>query len=357
MKKTALYDEHVKLQGQIVPFAGWMLPVQYRSIKEEVAAVRTSCGLFDVSHMGEFFVQGKDALAFVDYLVCNDIKNSPIGKAIYSPLLNFEGTCIDDLIVYLLANDRILICVNASNIDKDWMWIQKIASMQNWEITLSNVSNDYSLLALQGPSAEKILTSLIVFDYKSLPYYGAQTIQYQNTEIILARTGYTGEDGFEIFIPNKLVIPFWHQLTQHGAMPCGLGARDCLRVEVGYPLYGHELSEELTPLDAGLKWTVKMKKNDFVGKKSLSTYNTKWKQIKFFTSKGIPRDGYLLKSVSGEVLGKVTSGTLSPTINRGIGLGLIKIDSKIEDVVMIEIRNQLFPIEITKDAFVKGGHK
>lgn len=357
MQKTVLHDEHVKLQGQIVPFAGWMLPVQYTSIKEEVAAVRNTCGLFDVSHMGEIFVEGKDALAFVDYLVCNDIKSSPIGKAIYSPLLNFEGTCVDDLIVYLLAADRILICVNASNIDKDWSWIQKVATTQKWDIKLSNVSQNYSLLALQGPDSEKILSKIIPCDYKALPYYGAQTALYQNVEVIIARTGYTGEDGFEIFTPNALAINLWQQLLTGGAKPCGLGARDCLRVEVAYPLYGHELHEEITPLDAGLKWTVKMKKNDFVGKKNLISHQIQWKQIKFFASKGIPRDGYLLKSITGEVLGKVTSGTLSPTINRGIGLGLIKVDAKIEDGILVEIRNQLFPIEITKEPFVKGGHK
>jgi aminomethyltransferase len=357
MHKTKLYDEHVKLGGQIVPFAGWMLPVQYSSIKDEVFAVRNTCGLFDVSHMGEFFVEGKDAIEFVDSLVCNDIKSSPIGKAIYSPLLNFEGTCVDDLIVYLLAPERVLICVNASNIEKDWSWIKKVFSMKKWNAKLTNSSHDYSLLALQGPKAESIISKIIPSDYSSLPYYGVAVVNFNKTELLIARTGYTGEDGFEIFTPNQLANQLWQQLIELGAKPCGLGARDCLRIEVAYPLYGHEINEEITPIDAGLKWTVKMKKNDFVGKESLKNYNAKWKQIKFFAQKGIPREGYLIKTQSGEVLGKVTSGTLSPTINRGIGLGLIKSDAVLENELFVEIRNQMFPIEITKESFVKGGHK
>lgn len=357
MQKTVLYDEHVKLGGQVVPFAGWMLPVQYSSIKDEVIAVRKDCGIFDVSHMGEFFVEGSDAINFTNYLVCNDIANSPLGKAIYSPLLNDEGKCLDDLIIYLLSNERILICVNAANVEKDWQWIQKVSKSKSWNIKLTNQSNKYSLLALQGPKAEKILSQIINADYNSIPYYGVQTAQFNNQEVLLARTGYTGEDGFEIFCLNQDAISIWQKACSLGAKPCGLGARDCLRVEVAYPLYGHELNEELTPLDAGLKWTVKMKKLDFIGKSKLENYIPSMKQIKFFALKGIPREGYLLKATSGEILGKVTSGTLSPTINRGIGLGLIKADVDVNQAMMVEIRSQLFPIELTREAFVKGGHK
>lgn len=357
MQKTALYDEHVQLKGQIVPFAGWMLPVQYTSIKDEVGYVRNNCGVFDVSHMGEFFVEGKDALKFVNYLICNDISGSPVGKAIYSPLLNHQGKCLDDLIVYLLSDERILICVNAANLNQDWDWIQKNATEQKMNITLTNLSHEYSLLALQGPQAEKIISQVIKADFNAIPYYGVQTVNYQSNEVILARTGYTGEDGFEIFILNSSVNILWQKLLEAGAKPCGLGARDCLRVEVAYPLYGHELNSELTPIDAGLKWTVKMKKNDFVGKNALLNYKPSWKQIKFFATKGIPREGYLLKSTSGELLGKVTSGTLSPTINRGIGLGLIKQDVDLNQKIMVEIRNQLFEIELSQQPFVKGGHK
>lgn len=357
MKKTILFDEHLKLKGQVVPFAGWMLPVQYDSVKEEVLAVRKHCGIFDVSHMGEFFVEGTDAINFVNYLVSNDIANHPIGKAIYSPLLNYNGKCIDDLIVYLISKEKILICVNASNIDKDWNWIKKVAETKKWNITLSNRSEDYSLLALQGPLAEKILSQVINADYNSIEYYGVQTSTFENQEVIIARTGYTGEDGFEIFCLNSHAISLWNKLISLQAKPCGLGARDCLRVEVCYPLYGHELSEELTPYDAGLKWTVKMKKNDFVGKNILENYSPEWKQIKFFASKGIPREGYLLKTTSGEIIGKVTSGTLSPTINRGIGLGQVKANADCNQSILIEIRNQLFPIELSREPFIKGGHK
>lgn len=359
MLRTKLFEEHKKLKGQIVPFAGWELPVQYTSIKEEVAAVRNSCGIFDVSHMGEFFVEGDDASKFVDYLVTNDIENTPSGKAVYSPLLNDSGKCIDDLIVYNINKNKILICVNASNIDKDWNWINSIyqRTKSKFNVKIENQSNNFSLLAVQGPKSHEILEKVLSLDLSAMEYYSVIHKKIESRDMYIARTGYTGEDGFEIFVQNEDVVNLWNKLIAKDIKPCGLGARDCLRIEVGYPLYGHELSENLTPLDVGLKWTVKFKKASFVGKEALEKYIPKLKQIKFYSSKGIPRDGYDLKLSSNEIIGKVTSGTLSPTINRGIGLGLINSDIPATENIYVDIRGQLIPIEITTSAFVKGGHK
>ena len=247
--KTHLYDEHVKLGAKIVPFAGWDMPVQYTSVKDEVQAVRQSVGVFDVSHMGEFFVEGPDAELFVDHLVTNDILNAPSGKAIYSPLCRHNGTVIDDLIVYKLSPGRVLVCVNASNIDKDFSWFKE--NHKNFNCRLENRSGDFSLLAIQGPKSFETLRTL-VNELPDIDYYSVIESSLENNPIIIARTGYTGEDGFEVFGSHQSIISLWKKLKEQNVTPCGLAARDVLRLEVCYPLYGHELNDELTPYDASL---------------------------------------------------------------------------------------------------------
>lgn len=352
LQRTSLFEHHLELKAKMAPFAGFAMPVQYTSVKDEVLAVRKNAGVFDVSHMGEFFVKGPDAVQFVDEMITNDFASAPIGKAVYSPLCRDNGTVIDDLIAYKLEEQSVLICVNASNIEKDWNWLS--AHKTNYQVELSNQSDDYSLIALQGPNAAKNLDELSLQWGSELPYYGAR----QFNDLIIARTGYTGEDGFEIFGPHDQIKNFWVKLIGHGVTPCGLAARDVLRLEVCYPLYGHELNDEITPLDAGLKWTVKTKKPKFIGLDALAHYKPKYKLARLSTEKGIPREGYSILDSAGETIGHVTSGSLSVTEGFGIAMGLISIDRWPEDdQFMIQIRQNNYPAKLHKKAFTTGGHK
>lgn len=353
--RTHLYDEHVKLNAKIVPFAGWDMPVQYTSVKDEVLAVRQGAGVFDVSHMGEFFIEGKDAEAFADYLVTNDILGAPMGKAIYSPLCREDGTVVDDLIVYKLAPGRVMICVNASNIEKDFNWMK--AKHTGFDCSFTNLSNIFSLLALQGPKSFEILRPL-VNELPDLEYYSVFETKIGEDPIILARTGYTGEDGFEIFGHHRTIKNLWARLLDSGVTPCGLAARDVLRLEVCYPLYGHELNDEVNPFDAGLAWTVKSQKTKFIGKSTLESKPAKYKLVKLQLDKGIPREGYPVLNQANEVIGQVTSGTMSVVLNKGIALARIQIDKAPKDeVFLIDIRNKAYPAQLLKKPFVTGGHK
>lgn len=353
--KTHLYDEHVKLGAKIVPFAGWDMPVQYTSVKDEVLAVRNSVGVFDVSHMGEFFVEGDDAEQFVDQLVTNDIMGAPTGKAIYSPLCRENGTVIDDLIVYKLSPGRVLICVNASNIDKDFNWIK--SKHQGFKCLLTNRSDEFSLLALQGPKSYEILKPLLN-ELPQMEYYSVYESAFEGLPVIIARTGYTGEDGFEIFGSHETIKSLWQKFISLGVTPCGLASRDVLRLEVGYPLYGHELNDEVNPYDAGLGWTVKGQKTKFIGKESLATKPAKYKLVKLILEKGIPREGYPVLNFKNEVIGVVTSGTMSVILNKGIAMARIQIDKAPSDeVFLVDIRQKPYSAQLTKKPFVTGGHK
>lgn len=353
--RTHLHDEHVKLGAKMVPFAGWDMPVQYTSVKDETLAVRNEVGVFDVSHMGEIFVEGDEAEKFADYLVTNDILNAPTGKAIYSPLCRENGTVIDDLIVYKLSPGRVLICVNASNIDKDFNWMQ--SRHQGFNCTLTNRSDEYSLLALQGSKAFAVLRELIP-DLSDMEYYSVIETTFEQDQMILARTGYTGEDGFEIFGPHTAIKKLWQKLMSQKVTPCGLAARDVLRLEVCYPLYGHELNDEVNPFDAGLGWTVKLTKTNFVGKSALQDKKASYKLVKLTLDKGIPRDNYPVLNKNEEVIGAVTSGTMSVVTGKGIALARIQIDKVPQDeVFLIDIRNKSYPAQLVKKPFVTGGHK
>ncbi len=353
--KTYLYDEHVKLGGKIVPFAGWDMPVQYTSVKDEVLAVRQNVGVFDVSHMGEFFVEGSDAEAFVDYLVTNDIVNAPTGKAIYSPLCRDNGTVIDDLIVYKLAPGRIMICVNASNIEKDFSWIS--SKHTGFNCKLSNRSDNFSLLALQGPKSFETLKPLLS-ELPDIEYYSVFETSFNGAPVIIARTGYTGEDGFEIFGDHETIKSMWTKFMSLNVTPCGLAARDVLRLEVCYPLYGHELNDEINPYDAGLGWTVKHLKTKFIGKEALAPKTANHKLVKLVLEKGIPREGYPVLNSKNDVIGVVTSGTMSVVLNKGIAFARIHSDKvPADETFLIDIRQKSYPAVLTKKPFVTGGHK
>ncbi|MFZ4712789.1 MAG: glycine cleavage system aminomethyltransferase GcvT [Bacteriovoracaceae bacterium] len=357
LQKTHLYEQHRKLGAKIVPFAGWEMPVQYNNLKEEVLAVRNNVGMFDVSHMGEFWVTGKDAVTFVDHIVTNDIKNAELNKAIYSPLCRDDGTVVDDLIVYKLEAERILICVNASNIEKDWHWIK--SQKKNFQCELNNASDHFSLIALQGPKSVEILKSAgLMKNDSEWVYYSAQEIAFKDEKIIIARTGYTGEDGFEIFSSHSMANNLWEKFLALGVTPCGLGARDVLRLEVCYPLYGHELNDQVTPLDAGLKWTVKFSKEDFIGKSALATYKPRFQLARLILEKAIPRQDYLVENSEGKVIGKVCSGTMSVVTSEGIALAHIETNLYPKDEIFnIVIRDKKYLAKLTKKAFVTGGHK
>lgn len=355
LQRTSLYEEHVKLGAKIVPFAGWDMPVQYTSVKDEVLAVRNKVGVFDVSHMGEFFLEGKDAEKFADFLVTNDILNAPQGKAIYSPLCRENGTVIDDLIVYKMKPGKVLICVNASNIDKDFNWMK--SQHKGFECTLTNKSAEYSLLALQGPQSYSVLKPLLK-DLPEIEYYSVYETSLGSNPVIIARTGYTGEDGFEVFGSHLAIKELWQKLMSSGVTPCGLAARDVLRMEVCYPLYGHELTDEVNPFDAGLGWTVKLTKTNFIGKAALESKKARYKLVKLILDKGIPRENYPVTNAQNEVVGSVTSGTMSVVTGKGIALARIEIEKAPKDEVFnIDIRQKAYPAQITKKPFVTGGHK
>jgi aminomethyltransferase len=353
--RTSLFDEHVRLGGKMVPFAGWEMPVQYTSVKDESLAVRSHVGVFDVSHMGEFFLEGKDAEAFADYLVTNDVLGAETGKAVYSPLCRENGTVVDDLIIYKLSPGKVLICVNASNIQKDFDWMK--SKHEGFQCNLTNKSDEYSLLALQGPKSFAVLKSLLK-DLPDIEYYSVFETKLGSDAVIVARTGYTGEDGFEIFASHDCIKSLWTSFMATGVVPCGLAARDVLRLEVCYPLYGHELNDEVNPYDAALGWTVKAAKTKFIGKDALSSKSARYKLIKLALDKGIPREGYPVVNAVNEVIGVVTSGTMSVTTGKGIAFARIEL-SKVphDEIYQVDIRQKYYPAKQVKQPFVTGGHK
>lgn len=355
-KKTSLYDHHLKLNAKMAEFAGFEMPLQYGPIKDEVLNVRNKVGVFDVSHMGEFFVEGPEAHKFIDYLITNDFCGVGDLKAVYSPLCHENGTVVDDLIAYKISGSKVLICVNASNIEKDWRWIS--SKISGFNCNISNRSDDYSLLAVQGPGTEELFKKLELLDDQNVSYYSVREKIFREEEVILARTGYTGEDGFEVFCSHKMAVNLWETLLENGVTPCGLVSRDVLRLEVCYPLYGHELSDEITPIDSGLKWAVKFKKDDFIGKEAMSIKEARYRLVKLSLEKGIPRDGYLVENIDGDTIGKVTSGTMSVTIGKGIAIALIEKDKFPEDnKFFIKIRKNSVQATLNKKPFVTGGHK
>lgn len=359
LKRTPFHDIHVALGGKIVPFAGYEMPVQYPTgITAEHNAVRTGCGLFDVSHMGEFIIRGDDAVAFVNSVTTNDVAALAIGQVQYSTILNEGGTIEDDCLVYRFP-EHLMIVVNASNRDKDLAHLEAHAG--GFDVTIDDISERIALLALQGPKAAEILQPLTDTNLSTIKYYHfAQGSVVGLPNIIISRTGYTGEDGFELYFDPKHGGQIWNSLTGGDEVtPCGLGARDSLRLEMGMALYGNDIDDTTTPLEANLGWLVKLKKGDFVGKDVLVRQKEEGltRKLVGFTSaeRAFPRHGYPVY-FNGEESGIVRSGTMSPTLGIPIGTCYLPIAGTTEGTSFeIEIRGRRVPATVVKMPFYKAG--
>lgn len=361
-KKTPLYDEHVGLGGKVVDYAGWYLPVQYEGLIAEHEAVRNAVGLFDVSHMGEITVKGKDALAFVDYLMTNDISKVVDNQIVYTFMCAPDGGVVDDLLVYRLAHDDYYLVVNASNTAKDYKWI--LEQKGNFDVEITNISDTVGEVAIQGPLAQKVLQKLTKTDLNTITFFTLnRKVDINGVECMVSRTGYTGEDGFEVYTTNEGIVKVWKDILEagkeEGIKPCGLGCRDTLRFEASLPLYGHEISAEINPLEGGFKYFVKLDKaSDFIGKEAL---NKQWKEglkrkLAGFEmiDRGIPREGYEIQK-DGKVIGHVTTGYMSPTLKKNIGNALISPEyTELGTEINIMIRNKPAKAKIISKKFLNN---
>jgi aminomethyltransferase len=345
MKKTSLYGAHRHAGAKMVEFAGWEMPVQYRGVIDEHLAVRTRAGLFDVSHMGEIVIRGPGALELSQKLSANDVSRIKLQQAQYNLLINDNGGIIDDVIFYRIEPTAFLICVNASNTEKDFAWIQKQAS---GDVEIENASSRYAQLALQGPQAEKILQPLTALPLAELKSFYFDWADVSSIRCLVARTGYTGEEGFELYFDSASAESLWNALLQAGRPmglePAGLGARDTLRLEKAYPLYGHELDDTTTPLEAGLAWVTKLAKGPFIGRESLLKQKAEGIQRRLvgleLVEPGIARSDYLVFKNGGSI-GRVTSGTKSPTLGKAIALAYVTIEeAAVGNAVEVEIRGR-----------------
>lgn len=360
LKKTPLYDEYTKLGGKTIDFGGWDLPVQFSSIKEEHEAVRSKAGLFDVSHMGEVLVEGSDAENYLQTLLSNDISKIPVGGAQYNAMCYENGGVVDDLIVYNFGNQQYLLVVNAANLEKDLEWMEKHLE---GDVKITDQSEEYALIALQGPLSEEILQTLTSENLSEIrPFKFKRDVDVAGHAVLISRSGYTGEDGFELYGSPSAIRDLWGRILEagkdQGLVPCGLGARDTLRFEAGLPLYGQELSQDITPLEAGIGFAVKLQKEaDFIGKAALIRQKEEGLQRKIvgieMIDKGIPRHGYkVLKD--GEEIGVVTTGTQIPTTKRNVGLALIDIQhTEIGTEVEIEVRKRTLKAKVVATPFYK----
>lgn len=353
-KKTPLYGEHLKLGAKIISFKGWLMPVYYSNVIDEHINVREKAGLFDVSHMGEFIIKGNDAFNLVQKLITNDLGKLENGKAFYSSICSENGGIIDDLFVYRFNKNKFMLVVNAANIEKDFKWFLKHKDFFD-DATVLDKTNEIAKLDLQGPKAEEILQKLTNFDLKNLKRFYFVEDNVNNVSTIISRTGYTGETGFELYFDAEKAIEQWNKLLEIGKefdlKPIGLGARDTLRIEAGYSLYGHELSEDVNPFEAGTGFTVKFDK-DFIGKEALKKIKEeglKRKIVAFeMLERGVPRQNYPFFKNDVEI-GHVTSGTMSPTFKKGIGMAMVKIEEAFEEnEINIKIREKLYKAKIVK---------
>ena len=361
LKRTPLDAEHVALGGKMVPFAGFSMPVQYPTgILKEHQAVREAAGVFDVSHMGEFEVSGPQALEFVQHLLTNDASRLAVGQAQYTVLCKPDGTALDDCILYRFE-DRYMVVVNAGNLDKDRAWFEKEAT--GFDVRFTDRSDEFGLLALQGPKAQEILSSLTETDLDDIRFYHFAEGRVAGREAIISRTGYTGEDGFELYVAADDAVHVWRALLEagepHGLIPAGLGARDSLRLEVGYALYGNDLDETRTPLEAGLGWVVKLDKGDFIGRDALARQKEEGVREKLtgfvIRERAFPRHGYPVR-VNGEPAGEVTSGVLSPSTGQGVGMAYLPAEAaKPGTAIEIMVRDRPIAAEVARPPFYTGG--
>lgn len=360
MKNTALSKTHEALGAKMVPFAGYNMPVQYEGVTIEHETVRKAVGVFDVSHMGEFLISGPHALELIQKVTSNDASKLTIGKAQYSCLPNATGGIVDDLIVYNLKEDTYLLVVNASNIEKDWNWIQ---SHNTVGAEMRNLSEDYSLLAIQGPKAVEAMQKLSSHDLSAIKFYNFIIGDFAGIEnVIISATGYTGSGGFEIYCKNSEVQQIWDNLFKagedYGIKPIGLAARDTLRLEMGYCLYGNDIDDTTSPIEAGLGWITKFTK-PFINSEALEAEKRRGPERKLIAfeldDRGIPRHGYDIVDGNGNIIGNVTSGTMSPSLAKGIGLGYVtQVFTAVGSKINIQIRKKTIPATVVKLPFYKG---
>ena len=359
--KTCLYDKHVALGALMSPFGGFIMPIQYSSITEEHNAVRNNAGMFDVSHMGEIFVSGPDAEKFVNHIFTNNVTGIPDGKILYGMMLYPSGTVVDDLLVYKEFDPcKYLLVVNASNIAKDYEWI--CAQKEGFDVEVVNASDTWGEIALQGPDAEKFAVDVLgLAPAAELGFYTYYEAQWNGQRMVVSRTGYTGEDGFEIYCSHEAINEIWDKLLAAGVVPCGLGCRDTLRFEAGLPLYGHELSDEITPLEAGLGMFAKIKEKDFIGRDALAAQKEAGLSRKIvgieLQDKAIPRAGYPVE-VNGVQVGEVTTGYRSISTDRSVCVAMVdKAYIELGTQVEIRIRKKVFPGIVTKKRFYETNYK
>ena len=355
-KKTCLYDKHVALGALISPFGGFEMPIQYTNIVDEHQAVRQACGVFDVSHMGEVLISGPDAERYVNHIFTNDVREMPVGKILYGMMCYGNGGVVDDLLVYKMDTDCFFLVINASNIAKDWVWIQEQA--KGYEVTLNHQSDYYGELAIQGPQAEAVMEEVLGLPCKELTFYTFKTIG----KVIVSRTGYTGEDGLEVYADANYINECWDKLMASGrCKPCGLGCRDTLRFEVGLPLYGDELSQDITPIMAGLGIFVKLDKEEFIGKDALAKQKAEGAPKKLvgieLADKAIPRHGYAVLK-DGQPIGEVTTGYHTISTDKSVCMALIDAAHAVLGTeVEIQIRKKTFPGTVCKKKFYDKHYK
>ncbi|WP_299009993.1 glycine cleavage system aminomethyltransferase GcvT [uncultured Tenacibaculum sp.] len=360
MKNTALSHVHEALGAKMVPFAGYNMPVQYEGVTAEHETVRKGVGVFDVSHMGEFFLKGENALALIQKISSNDASKLVPGKAQYSCMPNADGGIVDDLIIYMIAENEYMLVVNASNIEKDWNWISQHNDLN---VEMENRSEEWSLLAIQGPKAAEAMQSLTSVDLSNIKFYTFEITDFAGIpNVVVSATGYTGSGGFEVYVKNEDVEQLWNKVFEAGKdwgiKPIGLAARDTLRLEMGYCLYGNDIDDTTSPLEAGLGWITKFTK-DFVNAEALKAQKEAGvtrKLVAFeLTERGVPRHDYEIVDTDGNNIGRVTSGTMSPSLGKGIGLGYVtKENSKVDSDIFIQVRKKQIPAKVVKLPFYKG---
>ncbi|WP_337637566.1 glycine cleavage system aminomethyltransferase GcvT [Hallella sp.] len=358
-KRTCLYDRHVALGALMQPFGGFDMPIQYSSIIEEHNTVRQHCGVFDVSHMGETFISGEDAERFVNHIFTNDVTGAPIGQIFYGMMCYPDGGTVDDLLVYKMGEQLYFLVINAANIDKDMEWI--MTSAEGFNVNIDHCSERYGQLAVQGPEAETVMEEVLQIPCKDLVFYTAKTLNVDGVEVIVSRTGYTGEDGFEIYGSHEYIVNQWDKLMESGrCKPCGLGCRDTLRFEVGLPLYGDELSQDISPVMAGFSMFCKFDKPEFIGKEALLKQKTEGVARRLrglmLDDRAVPRHGYKVLKDGVEV-GEVTTGYRLISVDQSCAVALVDSSLKLGDRVEVQIRKKTFPATIVKKKFYDKHYK
>jgi aminomethyltransferase len=364
LKRTPLFDRHVALGARVVEFGGWEMPVQYNGIVDEHNAVRTAAGLFDISHMGEVEVKGPDALAFLQHIATQDVATIGEGLSNYALMCRPDGGIVDDIFIYNLP-DGYMVVVNASNTEKDFAWM--LDNMHGFDVELTNISDRASMLALQGPRAEAILSQITDVDVPGIPFHGVTTgMLLGDIPALIARTGYTGEDGFELFVDDDNVERLWDALLEQGRdaglKPCGLGARDSLRFEACLALYGHEIADDVNPYEARLGWVVKLDKGDFVGRDALRQVKEAGVRRKLtgfeVTGRGIARGGYEIRDLAGQRVGEVTTGMPAPSLGKNYALGFVPTELSAEGTELeVVVRDRPVRVQVVKTPFYKPRYK